>query len=99
DKLDLHSFPTRRSSDLLSLTIDGIHTVLSSTKDCKTCTYFVPEDATVVDGKKIGIKPGEAICLKAGVLYGNLSIINLEGEEDKRSEEHTSELQSRENIV
>jgi hypothetical protein len=66
----------------LSLTIDGVNTVLSSTTDCKSCDYFVPEDATVVDGKELGIKPGQAICFKAGALYGNLRLINLEGEEN-----------------
>lgn len=67
----------------LSLTIDGTFTVLSSTTDCKTCAYIVPEDATEVDGAELGIKPGEAICLKAGILYGHLKIINVVGEEDK----------------
>jgi hypothetical protein len=65
---------------VLSLTIDGVNTVLSSTTDCKACDYFVPEDATVVDGKELGIKPGQAICFKANTLYGNLRLINLEGE-------------------
>lgn len=66
----------------LSLTIDGVNTVLSSTTDCKSCAYFVPEDATEVDGKALGIKPGEAICFKSDALYGNVRLINLEGEEN-----------------
>ncbi len=67
---------------VLSLTIDGVNTVLSSTTDCKACDYFVPADASVVDGKELGIKPGQAICFKANTLYGNLRLINLEGEEN-----------------
>lgn len=63
----------------LSLTIDGVNTVLSSTTDCKACAYFVPENATEVDGKALGIKPGEAICFKSDALYGNVRLINLEG--------------------
>ena len=66
---------------MLSLTIDGVHTILSSTADCKTCDYVVPEDATVVDGKELGIKPGQAICLDEAYKYGNLRMVNLEGDE------------------
>lgn len=65
---------------VVSLTIDGIHTVIASVEDCKTCHYVVPENATVVDGKEIGIKPGQAICLNENFHYGNLKLINLEGE-------------------
>ncbi|HYF66829.1 MAG TPA: hypothetical protein VD884_01775 [Ohtaekwangia sp.] len=75
--------PATGQEPALSLTIDGIHTVLSSTTDCKSCTYIVPENATVVDGKELGIKPGQAICLKENGLYGNLKLINLEGKADE----------------
>jgi hypothetical protein len=74
---------SEEDAPVLSLTIDGIHTILSSTADCKTCDYVVPEDATVVDGKALGIKPGQAICLDEAFKYGNLRLINLEGEEKK----------------
>jgi hypothetical protein len=63
-----------------SLTIDGVHTVLSSFHACKKCDYIVPEDVTVVDGKALGIKPGQAICLDADFKYGSVKLINLEGE-------------------
>jgi hypothetical protein len=66
---------------VVSLTIDGVHTVLSSIEDCKTCDYVVPENATVVDGKELGIKPGQAICLSDKFHYGNLKLVNLEGTE------------------
>jgi len=66
-----------------SLTIDGVHTVLSSKTDCKKCAYVVPANATVVDGKALGIKPGEAICLDEAIKYGPLQLINLEGQPDK----------------
>ena len=68
---------------VLSLTIDGSFTELVSAKDCKTCHYVVPANATTVDGKAIGIKPGQAICLDLAIKYGNLNFINLEGEADK----------------
>ena len=66
-----------------SLTIDGVHTVLSSKTNCKKCAYIVPANATVVDGKALGIKPGEAICLDEAIKYGHLQLINLEGQPDK----------------
>jgi hypothetical protein len=68
---------------VLSITIDGSFTELVSAKDCKTCHYVVPANATTIDGKEIGIKPGQAICLDLAIKYGNLNFINLEGEADK----------------
>jgi hypothetical protein len=67
---------------VLSLTIDGTFTEFVSTKECKTCTYIVPANATTIDGHAIGIKPGQAICLDAALKYGNLTFINVEGEEN-----------------
>lgn len=68
---------------VMSLTVDGLHTEFVSVLDCKTCKFVVPADASVVDGKKLGIKPGEAICLDAAVKYGNLEFVNLIGEEKR----------------
>lgn len=68
---------------VLSLTIDGAFTQLVSAKECKTCDYIVPPNATTIDGKELGIKPGQAICLDLAVKYGNLNFINLDGEADK----------------
>jgi hypothetical protein len=67
---------------ILSLTVDGIFTEFVSILDCKTCNYIVPQNASVVDGKKLGIKPGQAICLDSKFSYGNLELINLEGSEE-----------------
>ena len=67
-------------ASVVSLTIDGIHTVISYIDDCKTCNYIVPENVSLVDGKEIGIKPGQAICLNENFRYGNLKLINLEVE-------------------
>lgn len=61
-----------------SITIDGINTLLASTTDC-SCAYVVPASASIVDGKKLGIKAGSAICLDNSIKYGNLTFINLEG--------------------
>ena len=67
---------------VLSLTIDGTFTELVSTQECKTCHYIVPGNATTIDGKAIGIKPGQAICLDAAIKYGNLTFINVNGQEN-----------------
>src|SRR5437870_8316892 len=70
---DLHSFPTRRSSDLVIVQMDGVSGV---------CVYGIPD-----------AKWGEAIKavveLRADARYTALM----------RSEEHTSELQSRGHLV
>lgn len=67
----------------ISVTIDGVHTVLASTTDCKTCDYVVPAEASIIDGNEIKIKPGQTICMDAAIKYGNLKFINLVGEESK----------------
>jgi hypothetical protein len=68
---------------VVSLTVDGVFTEFVSTLDCKTCDYVVPETATVVDGKVIGIKPGQSICLDASIHYGSLLLTNIVGEQNK----------------
>jgi hypothetical protein len=73
------SSPAEESA--MSLTIDGVHTIIESVEKCKDCAYVVPANATVVDGKEIGIKPGQAICLDENFTYNNLRIINVEGTE------------------
>src|SRR5690606_41595213 len=68
DHRDLHSFPTRRSSDLL------LDRVLGS------------------PGVVFGV-------LGAGILYHVIQSMTANAIRAGRSEEHTSELQSRENLV
>ena len=64
-----------------SLTVDGLFTEFMPIADCKTCDYIVPANATVVDGKELGIKPGNTVCLDAKLKYGNLELINMNGTE------------------
>ncbi len=71
------------NASAMSLTIDGVHTVITTLEDCKTCDFVIPENATEFDGKARGVKPGQAICLEQNLRYGNLRLINLEGTEDK----------------
>lgn len=66
---------------IASLTVDGLFTEFTPIADCKTCDYVVPANATVVDGKELGIKPGSTVCLDAKLKYGNLELINMNGTE------------------
>ena len=64
-----------------SMTISGIFTTYEEIKDCKTCTFVVPADLTVVDGKELGLKAGATICLDKAIKYGDVDFVNLEGTE------------------
>src|SRR5690606_39790084 len=95
----LHSFPTRRSSDL---TLDPAGQTTTTVQNI--VDYMVD---TLVDIDKDGkLKPGLAtdwevapdglsitLTLRQGVTFHDGTPFNAE-----RSEEHTSELQSRENL-
>ncbi|MEX1238553.1 MAG: hypothetical protein WEB30_02520 [Cyclobacteriaceae bacterium] len=65
-----------------SMTISGIHTTYEPIKDCTTCTFVVPANMAVVDGKELDLKAGSVICLEKAIQYGDVDFINLEGTED-----------------
>jgi hypothetical protein len=65
-----------------SLTVAGINTTFATAKDCKTCTFVIPEGTELVDGKAMGFQPGNIICLNAAFKYGNLEFVNMEGTEE-----------------
>jgi len=67
----------------LSLNISGIHTFADAPVECKTCKYVVASNETLIDGKALGIKPGDIICLDAAKKYGSLDFINLYGTLEK----------------
>ncbi|HYG01391.1 MAG TPA: right-handed parallel beta-helix repeat-containing protein [Chryseosolibacter sp.] len=52
-----------------------------SPSSCAECTYVVPSNTKtqVVDGQKLGLKPGDVICLSAANKYGNILFRNLAG--------------------
>ncbi|MFZ6011804.1 MAG: hypothetical protein ACOYXT_15790 [Bacteroidota bacterium] len=66
-----------------SLTITGIYTTVEDATKCASCTFIVPTDRLVIDGRELDIKPGSVICLDAARHYGNLEFINLEGTLEK----------------
>src|SRR5207302_8751850 len=91
DPRDLHSFPTRRSSDLVPEAIArGLRVIdLSGAWRLQhrgNRQVYGFEDK---DNQRAAVLQNEAV-------YG---LPELHGEAIRRSEEHTSELQSRENLV
>ena len=64
-----------------SMTISGIYTSYEDIQDCKTCTFIVPADLSVVDGKELGLEAGAVICLNKAIQYGDIDFVNLEGTE------------------
>src|SRR5690606_41906972 len=91
----LHSFPTRRSSDLLSAAING---------DTTEAAMLLEREADIADALKqlsgADDLNGIRTLIKAGKAAPATLIDRvLAGDMDGRSEEHTSELQSRENLV
>src|SRR5207302_11436027 len=92
---DLHSFPTRRSSDLeLRLPLPAVvaprrclRDVVGGGGDRAEVRQRVHVDVLAVLGHTTGVGGVERLDRRAAVRG------------DQRSEEHTSELQSRENLV
>src|SRR5690606_41987989 len=86
--LRLHSFPTRRSSDLIALEIRNIFR-LQRYPRCRRCSIELDWSALRQTASRLRHRrvqrPGERVTRPIGGV--------------RRSEEHTSELQSRENLV
>src|SRR5439155_21339079 len=77
----LHSFPTRRSSDLPQPGYCGCHS-----QTLGRALPFGPKAKTADAAKSVSCRRDECLCL-------------LAAERERRSEEHTSELQSRGHLV
>src|SRR5690606_17649157 len=65
-----------------SMTISGVYTSYEEIADCKTCTYVVPVDVAIVDGKELNLTPGSVICLDKAKQYGDVDFVNLEGSKE-----------------
>jgi hypothetical protein len=66
-----------------SLTVSGTFIEYRDGNLCSECTYVIPEDATVVDGAELDIKPGDVICLNAAFKYKGIELNNVQGAEGK----------------
>src|SRR5690606_41860335 len=96
---ELHSLPTRRSSDLVG---DGAHrpAVVEDHHRSQQAAAFVQNGGSrILDMNPDPARPleDELHLAAAGVVLGEY-LVQGAGD-DVRSEEHTSELQSRENLV
>lgn len=73
-------FPVAKKK-LLSPT-DSLY-IFADNANCDDCTYIVPADAKVIDGKELGLKPGSIIGLDSEITYGTLEFNNLQGTKDQ----------------
>ncbi len=69
-------------SNVVSISITGVYTVLSEDTDCSTCTFIVEAGTSVIDGKELGFGPGAVICLERSFKYGSVEFNNMEGSEE-----------------
>lgn len=84
--LTLILFTISCSTDSLLLETENMITAAetnSATTDgsvaCAECTYVVPPNKNIVDGKELGLKPGDVVCLDASKTYPSIILRNLEG--------------------
>src|SRR5690606_40530741 len=95
DPRHLPSFPTRRSSDLIQALKDAFEEGLDIHAMTASEMFKVP-----IEGMPSEVRR-RAKAINFGIIYGisAFGLANQLGIARSRSEEHTSELQSRENLV
>src|SRR5690606_42160528 len=91
--LNLHSFPTRRSSDLQSVLIKGFVIV----KLFIRIDAFSEKNPIILIPVRHDHASRRQNLYACNVFFKEIIVVNFP--ENFRSEEHTSELQSRENLV
>jgi hypothetical protein len=65
---------------MLSLFFVGEDKSISTqARTCSTCTFVVKASQTTFDGAALGVKPGDVICLSAGIKYSTLIFKNIVG--------------------
>src|SRR5690606_39762988 len=94
--LELHSFPTRRSSDLKQPLIQRLSKYISENRE--HFLYFFSHAHLLDLANDKTDKKYEDLKFMESVVDNNFLIQHF-GSDKARSEEHTSELQSRENLV
>src|SRR5205823_14615811 len=91
----LHSFPTRRSSDLLSRGLQRLGLVGRIRDVGESLAVDLLQDLSQVGLDRIGVAPGEVrqgLGKRSALLL--VEVAHREEDPGQRSEEHTSELQS-----
>ncbi|MFZ6013621.1 MAG: hypothetical protein ACOYXT_25000 [Bacteroidota bacterium] len=67
------------SADVASITLAGIHTVVSDSTACSSCTFIVPADARVIDGNEFEFQPGSVICITRENKHQKIEFVNIVG--------------------
>src|SRR5690606_41197559 len=93
---DPHSFPTRRSSDLSKQYIANLTRLLIKLRTERSISFFSNLRSNIRSVKLITYRPAIRIT-RATIILGILTTTSSVSR--SRSDEHTSELQSRENLV
>jgi hypothetical protein len=70
--------PEAHPIDSTKVTASAITAPLS----CSTCTYVIPANKYTIDGKVLGFKPGDVICLSSTTVYKSLAFNNIIGTAD-----------------
>lgn len=70
-------------AEVPNFTVSGSYTEFTEESDCSSCSYVVPADMKIVDGKELGIKAGSKICLQKNTEYASLEFVNIEGTFEK----------------
>src|SRR5690606_39674660 len=99
DHRDLNSFPTRRSSDLEADNLTQDEMILGdyfSDDDIPDYRLNKSERKSDTDFFEISYYDDKSL---HDYLFEQIGLMDLDSEKQTRSEEHTSELQSRENLV
>src|SRR5206468_12884886 len=93
----LRSFPTRRSSDLVTATTDVAASGTGRNVSGNVLDIQADDDRFFVNtnAPDASVDPGSGVVVTVGVAATNLTFNTSFG----RSEEHTSELQSRSDLV
>ncbi len=72
-------FLTNTEAMTTSATITTTTTGMTVLTDCLSCAYVVPADNNIIDGARLGLKPGDVIGLSSNIKYGNLIFRNIVG--------------------
>jgi hypothetical protein len=70
------------SADVASISVSGLYTEIKGDVQCSTCTYIVAASETTVDGRELGLRPGNIVCIKKSLKYPALDFVNMEGTEE-----------------
>lgn len=60
----------------------SLQRVKNDNLQCSSCDFVVPAGVSVIDGRRLGIKPGDIVCLNAALKYNLITFENIIGTPD-----------------